>query len=548
VSVRLSERLRRDLLPRVASDEPLLLVAIAGPNNVGKSSLFNSLVRKPLSPARAEGGLTKQCLASAHPRLWESSLRELIERRYEVVLVGDAPPPVDQQGPPGRLYLALSPDAPEGLLVMDTPDFDSIYRQNRANTEALLVTVDVVLFMVSRQTYQNAALVDFLKEAVGHGRPYLLVYNEAARLETARVHLDKLADDVGQPPLARYFAGHQPEVEAGHAFLSVQPLAGDPPLPVLLSDPTHVARLKAQALSASLADAGAELELLAGAVRSEATGPERLRARLRHELTEVGARAAQKGVPADILIEAFRDELDARSAFHRWVRLPFRGLATALTFLGRKVHESFTGPTEPKEDKVGALSEEALKDGVRRTVEALAPEVSAWRGDAEIRRLLEETLGPVTLDRLSQPLDMPEVRDSPDDRAKLYAFCRELIAEELRQGGDQETALQALTTLVYSVPAGAAALVSVATGGVGHDAAIWAGTLLSTPLLEKFVDMLGYQIRSRVTKTWTESHGATLARGLERRFFAPLLEKLDATVAEAQRRADALTQAREALR
>ncbi len=547
MSVRLSERIRRDLLPRVASDEPLLLVAIAGPNNVGKSSLFNSLVRKPLSPARAEGGLTKQCLASAHPRLWSSGLRELIERRYEVVLVGDEPPPVDRPGPPGRLYLALSEAAPEGLLVMDTPDFDSIYRQNRANTEALLVTVDVVLFMVSRQTYQNAALVDFLREAVGHGRPYLLVYNEAARVETAEAHLEKLASDVGQPPLARYFAGHQPEVETGAAFLSVQPLGGDPPLPVLLSDPTHVARLKEKALSASLKDAGAELELLARAVRSEAAEPERLRARLRHELTEVGARAAHKGVPADILIEAFREELDARSAFHRWVRLPFRGLAAALTFVGRKVHESFTGPKE-KEDKIGALTEESLKDGVRRLVEALAPEVSAWRGDAEIRRLLEESLGPVTLDRLAQPLEMPEVRDSPEDRARLHAFCRELVGEELSKGGDQEAALQALTTLVYSVPAGAAAMISVATGGVGHDAAIWAGTLLSTPLLEKFVDLLGYQIRTRVTRTWTDSHGATLARGLERRFFAPLLEKLDATVAEAQRRADALAQAREALR
>ncbi|WNZ66118.1 50S ribosome-binding GTPase [Myxococcus sp. MxC21-1] len=59
---RLAERLRRDLLPRLGSaDSPLLLVAIAGPNNVGKSTLFNSLVGAALSPARPEGGLTKQC-------------------------------------------------------------------------------------------------------------------------------------------------------------------------------------------------------------------------------------------------------------------------------------------------------------------------------------------------------------------------------------------------------------------------------------------------------------------------------------------------------
>ena len=101
--------------------------------------------------------------------------------------------PVDQPGPAGRLYLMLAEAVPRGLLVMDTPDFDSVYRDNRERTEALLVTVDVLVFVVSWQTYQNAALVDFLRAAVGRGRPYLLVYNEATREEVARGHLDKLA-------------------------------------------------------------------------------------------------------------------------------------------------------------------------------------------------------------------------------------------------------------------------------------------------------------------------------------------------------------------
>ena len=129
---------------------------------------------------------------------------------------------MDQPGPAGRLYLVLSDAVPRGLLVMDTPDFDSVYRDNRERAEALLVTVDVLVFVVSRQTYQNAALVDFLRAAVGHGRPYLLVYNEATREEVARGHLDKLAADVGHPPLARYLAPHQPEVEAGLKPLSTR--------------------------------------------------------------------------------------------------------------------------------------------------------------------------------------------------------------------------------------------------------------------------------------------------------------------------------------
>ncbi|HZI08477.1 MAG TPA: GTPase, partial [Archangium sp.] len=315
---RLLERLRRDLLPRLGgADAPLLLVAIAGPNNVGKSTLFNALVGTHLSPARPEGGLTKQCLAAAHPDTWTGSLKDFLTRRYDIVPVasGEAAP-VDQAGPAGRLYLVLAEAVPRGLVVMDTPDFDSVYRDNRERAEALLVTVDVLVFVVSRQTYQNAALVDFLRAAVGHGRPYLLVYNEATREEVARGHLEKLASDVGHPPLARYLASHQPEVEAGEKPLATNPLDAAPALTALLGEAEHAHALKAQALAASLRDARAEMEQLARAATTAAHEPERLRQRVRHELFAVGEHAALKAVPADVLIEAFRDELDARSAFH----------------------------------------------------------------------------------------------------------------------------------------------------------------------------------------------------------------------------------------
>ncbi|XXF78719.1 50S ribosome-binding GTPase [Myxococcaceae bacterium GXIMD 01537] len=524
---RLGERLRRDLLPRLGADAPLLLVAIAGPNNVGKSTLFNALVGAPLSPARPEGGLTKQCLAAAHPDTWTGALKDFLARRYDILLVPvGSEAPVDQPGPPGRLYLVLADAVPRGLLVMDTPDFDSVYRDNRERAEALLVTVDVLVFVVSRQTYQNAALVDFLRTAVGHGRPYLLVYNEATREEVARGHLDKLASDVGRPPLARYLAPHQPEVEAGEKPLATRPLDGGPSLAALLGEAEHARELKARALQASLEDARSELESLALAARGAAHEPERLRQRLRHELLALGHRAALKGVPADVLIDAFRDELDARSTFHRYVRLPFRAVATALTFLSRQVRQSFTGP-RPESAPVAEATDAALRDGVRRLVEVFAPEVAAWRGDAVTRERLADAFGAGTLARVEEPLGLESLHAHAADRASLHDFCRRLVGQEL-QGGLREDWLQALTTLVYSVPSGAAAVVTVATGGVGHDAVIWAGTLLSTPLLEQFVDLLGASIRARVTQQWADAHGATLARALEQRFFHELLSHLDA--------------------
>lgn len=540
---RLTERLRRDLLPRLGSaDAPLLLVAIAGPNNVGKSTLFNALVGAPLSPARAEGGLTQQCLAAAHPTTLTGELNAFLTRRYELVPVEPgAAAPVDQPGPAGRLYLVVASAVPPGLVVMDTPDFDSVYRANRERAEALLVTVDVVLFVVSRQTYQNAALVEFIKHAVGHGRPYLLVYNEAPGEQTARAHLDKLTRDVGHAPLARYHAPHAPDVEAGRMPLEARPLDDGPPLAILLSQAEHARALKAQALRASLEDAREELAHLAAAARAAAGEPDRLRQRVRHELRGIGARAALKAVPADVLIDAFRDELDARSAFHRFVRLPFRGLAGALTWASRKLKAGLAGP-ERVLPEAQAATDAAVRDGLRRMVEALGPELATFRGDERTRALLAEALGPGSLARVEGPLGLEALQAHAQDRATLYAFCRELVGREL-QGGMREEALQALTTLVYSVPAGAAAVVTVATGGLGHDAVIWAGTLLSTPLLERFVDLLGAGVRTRVTQKWADAHGETIAHALETRLFAPLLARLDAESDDWDARARALEQA-----
>jgi len=531
LAVRVRTRVRRDLLPRFSESGALLLVAVAGPNNVGKSTLFNTLVGEPLSPARAEGGLTQQCLAAANPETASGPGRLALSARYEVVLLPPgARAPVTEPGPTGRLFLLPSSRLPPGLVLVDTPDFDSVVRDNRIRSEALLVTVDVVVFVVSRHTYQNAALVDVVRDAVGRGRPWVVVYNEAPDAGTTRAHLDKLQQDVQAAPFARYRSVHDLEVEAGRRPLSVESLDGAPPLDLLLGDPDRGAELRGRARAAAVRDAAADLKLLAERVRGSAAEPERLRTRIRHGLREVGARAALRAVPADVLVEAFRDELDARSPTHRWIRWPFRGLTAVMGALGRRLRASFSPPPpDPAAGSAAAGTDAALRDGVRQLVEALGPELAAWRGDATTHEALLEALGLPALAALQAPGPLVEDAALREDREQLKARCRELVRAHL-PGGLEEGALQTLTTLVYGVPASTAAFVTVVTGGLGQDAVVWAGTLLTTPLMERFVDLLGAGVRDEVTRSWSESHGESLGRALEARRFAPLLARLDAEV------------------
>ena len=53
------ERLERDLLPRTAGGTDYLVAGIVGPNNIGKSLLFNSLIGAQLSPSEPRGGATR---------------------------------------------------------------------------------------------------------------------------------------------------------------------------------------------------------------------------------------------------------------------------------------------------------------------------------------------------------------------------------------------------------------------------------------------------------------------------------------------------------
>ena len=232
---------------------------------------------------------------------------------------------------------------------------------------------------------------------------------------------------------------------------------------------------------------------------------------------------------------------------NRWIRRPFRGLAAALGAVGRKLRASFSPPhPEALLATAAAATDAALRDGVRQLVESLGPELAAWRGDAGTRDALAAALGLPTLSALHAPGPLVEDVSLREDRAQLLARCRELVRAHL-PGGFEEGAIQALATLVYSVPASAAAVVTVATGGIGHDAVIWVGTLLTTPLMERFVDLLGTGVRGEVVRTWSEKHGGSLGRELEARLFGPLLQRLDAQVAAGGSAAAAFSRAAEQL-
>ncbi|MEZ5980028.1 MAG: GTPase, partial [Planctomycetota bacterium] len=68
-AARVRDRIDRDLVPRTRHGDDWLVCGIVGPNNAGKSALFNGLVGRALSPSVATGAATRRLVAAAHPAL-----------------------------------------------------------------------------------------------------------------------------------------------------------------------------------------------------------------------------------------------------------------------------------------------------------------------------------------------------------------------------------------------------------------------------------------------------------------------------------------------
>ena len=157
-----AERLRRHvddyLRPRARDAGAPLVVVLLGSTGSGKSSLFNALVGRDISPSGVLRPTTRRPVALVHPDD-----------------VGADPLP----GMTERSALDLRPDAaaPRGLMLVDAPDFDSIELANRALAVELLEAADLVVFVTTATRYADQVPWSILERARQRGVPLLAVLN-----------------------------------------------------------------------------------------------------------------------------------------------------------------------------------------------------------------------------------------------------------------------------------------------------------------------------------------------------------------------------------
>jgi len=535
------DQLERDLLPRNAGGDVYLVAGIVGPNNAGKSALFNALVGRDLSPSVPTGGATRRLIGAAHsdlaarlidePSLARFRIRPLAERDRLRIL---EQPPAD----PTELALSSEDSLPTGLLLIDTPDFDSILEDNRIASESLLAVADLVITVVTRHSYQNREVVQFLQGWLEHERPWLLVYNEAIDATVARAHAAKLTSDVGGAPLAAFWAPHSLDVQRGAARLEPERLATENEerswrLPGRRTSPTvaagpadlrgflfalqNIAEIKRRASSFSIGRLRSELEATAATLEDDASESRRLLDAAEERTREAGVQIAAAAMPAGPFIEAFRTVLDRRTnVLSRTWRSALRSLRGALESTVAVLRRRPAPPgAEAENTSLMAIERDELRkawpllweglaadlgpDGRLRVPGATSPPV----GDA-----LDVDLAP-TRRAPALATALETLAAEPVDLASFRGACEELVDRAVEDRGFALD-IQAIADLATLAPIAIAAAVIVKTGGLGVDLALAGGGAASSFLMEKYSHLLGSGITAEARRRWTTLRGDRL--------------------------------------
>ena len=227
------------LLPMLSPDFPLL-AAICGGGSSGKSTLFNSLVGKKVSPTGGRAGINRKVLAAAHEKHFEN--KEFLSFLFEPF--GATPEPlkdISELSEPGPPVFVKSKALPSNVVLMDTPDFDTGSGgeyTNRDLARQALETADIFIYIFTNSNYNNRDNTDFIAKALtGIGKRHcFLVYRVYPSFSSEEVedHAMTVArhiygDDALKYLLGIYRADEDNSVAAGEKYMQVYAVPPDNP-------------------------------------------------------------------------------------------------------------------------------------------------------------------------------------------------------------------------------------------------------------------------------------------------------------------------------
>lgn len=397
------------LLPQVDA-EAVLVVAVVGGTNIGKSVVFNQLADETASRASPLAAGTKHPVCLVPSGLDDEAL---LARLFQGFCLRRWQSPDDPLAETAEhlLFWRVGSAVPPRLLLLDTPDIDSDATVNWQRADHIRQSADVLIAVLTQQKYNDAAVKRFFRKAAEADKCVVVAFNQCDLDEDRDYWPQWLATFSGE-------TGVQPELvyvipydrrAAAELRLPFHPLG-----PQALAPPGEPASLRDE-LAALHFDA-IKIRTFRGAlarVLCQQQGAPAYLARLRHASHEFAAAAAAlsaaemarvhwPALPAHLLVEEIRAWWDtARSPWSRQVHGFYRTLGQGIVRPVRAAWRTMLGSpaAEPlaafrsREREVIVEAVEKLLDELDRLSQAgndtLRPRLKALLGGASRQQLLE---------------------------------------------------------------------------------------------------------------------------------------------------------------
>jgi hypothetical protein len=218
-----------ELLPAMAYKESRssLWAVLLGGTGTGKSAVFNALCGAPISASGVERPKTSGTIGYVHDD--EDIIDAFPFPSIEPVSIHLC----DLEGPvSGRRgqFQAVRHSAEElkGIVLVDTPDLDSLEPENRITAEKFSFLADVVVFVTSQEKYADET-------------PYLILKRETEAGKTCFLIVNKVSEDITLDEISRTLSLQ--EVTGESLTLALVPyIPGDPS--IALADQKAIRELK----------------------------------------------------------------------------------------------------------------------------------------------------------------------------------------------------------------------------------------------------------------------------------------------------------------
>jgi hypothetical protein len=385
------------LIPRLGRLDAPLLVVVGGSTGAGKSTLVNSLVRVPASPAGVLRPTTRSPVLVCHTDdtgwFTEAHLLPGLARTKDRVSDG------------GALQIVAVPTLHPGLALLDAPDIDSVVESNRALAEQLLAAADLWLFVTTAARYADAVPWGVLHDARDRGAAVAMVLDRvpAGAEDTVSVHLTQMLAEHDLGGVRVYVV---PETRLDGQGLLPERAVG-PLRDWLASLATSVAARAAvvrQTVDGAIRALGPVAGRLGAAAGAQVAATEALAGAVRQACEQAEAEI-ERGVRDGTLL---RGEVLARWQEFVGTGELMRGLQARVALLRDRIVGVVTGRPRAA-NRVQAALESGLVTLVRgAAADAAERAAAAWRAHPAGAALLDraDPAGPVNLG--SAAADLPE--------------------------------------------------------------------------------------------------------------------------------------------